>query len=109
MSSSRKPWSRVEHILAFNLYCKLPFGGLHSREPENVRLAKILGRTPGAVALKLNNFARLDPELRARGIRGMEHGAKGEIEVWEEFQHDPEALAFESERLLAQLTSRKLE
>jgi putative restriction endonuclease len=39
----------------------------------------------------------------------MGHGAKGENEVWAEFEDNPEALAFESERLLAQFTGRKLE
>jgi putative restriction endonuclease len=39
----------------------------------------------------------------------MAHGAKGEAEVWREFEDDPEALAFESERLFARLSGRKLE
>ncbi len=39
----------------------------------------------------------------------MAHGAKGEIEVWRDFEDDPEALAFEGERLLARLSGRKLE
>jgi putative restriction endonuclease len=104
-----KDWTREEHILAFNLYCKIPFGRRHSRAPEIIDLAKIIGRNPNSVAMKLNNFSRLDPELQARGIKGMTHGAKGEIEVWLQFDENPEALAFESERLLAQVTGRKLE
>lgn len=39
----------------------------------------------------------------------MAHGAKGEIEVWRDFEDDPAALAFESERLLAKFSGRKLE
>jgi putative restriction endonuclease len=109
MPAKHKDWTREEHILAFNLYCKIPFGRQHSRAPEIIELAKLLGRSAGSVALKLNNFSRLDPELKARGIKGMAHGAKGEIEVWREFEDDPEALAFESERLLARFTGRKLE
>lgn len=102
-------WTREEHILAFNLYCKIPFGRQHSRAPEIIELAKLLGRSANSVALKLNNFSRLDPELQARGIKGMAHGAKGEIEVWRDFESDPETLVFESERLVAQFTGRKLE
>src|SRR6188474_1668756 len=97
-------WTREEHILAFNLYCKIPFGRQHSRAPEIVELAKLLRRSANSVALKLNNFSRLDPELQARGIKGMTHGAKEEIEVWRDFENNPETLAFESERLLAQFT-----
>ncbi|MCX8156920.1 MAG: HNH endonuclease [Verrucomicrobiae bacterium] len=109
MPPKYRPWTREEHILAFNLYCKIPFGRQHSRAPEIIELARLLGRSPGSVALKLNNFARLDPELAARGIKGMPHGAKGEIDIWREFEDDPASLAYESERLLAQYTGRKLE
>ena len=109
MPGGHKDWTRDEHIMAFNLYCKIPFGRQHSRAPEVIALAKLLGRSPNSVALKLNNFSRLDPELQARGIKGMAHGAKGEIEVWREFDDDPESLAFESERLLARYTGKPLE
>lgn len=109
MPAKHKDWTREEHILAFNLYCKIPFGRQHSRAPEIIELAKLLGRSANAVALKLNNFSRLDPELAARGIKGMAHGAKGEIEVWRDFEDDPAALVFESERLLAKFSGRKLE
>ncbi|HXG49124.1 MAG TPA: HNH endonuclease [Methylomirabilota bacterium] len=109
MPAGHKDWTRDEHILAFNLYCKIPFGRQHSRAPEIIELAKLLGRSANAVALKLNNFSRLDPELAARGVKGMAHGAKGEIEVWRDFEDDPAALAYESERLLAKFSGRKLE
>ena len=102
-------WSREELILAFNLYCETSFGRIHTRNPEIVELASVLGRSPGAVSYKLANFARLDPALEARGIRGMRHGAKGEVAIWEAFSADGEALAFESERLLAQRTARSLD
>jgi len=109
MAAKPRDWTREEHILAFNLYCKIPFGRQHSRAPEIIELARLLHRSPGSVALKLNNFSRLDPELQARGIKGMAHGAKGEIEIWRELEDNPEALGFESERLLARFTGRRLE
>ena len=109
MAGKHRDWTRDEHILAFNLYCKIPFGRQHQGAPEVIELARVLGRSAGSVALKLNNFSRLDPDLRARGIRGMAHGAKGEMEVWADFEDDPEALAFESERLLARFTGRTIE
>jgi putative restriction endonuclease len=109
MAAQNKNWSRQEHILAFNLYCRILFGRIHTHNPEIIELAKVLGRTPGSVSLKLSNFARLDPELQARNIKGMSHGAKGEAEVWQEFENDPEKLAYESERLRAEFTGRKLE
>lgn len=107
--ATNRDWTREEHILAFNLYCKIPFGTIHIHNPEIQKLARIIGRSVGAVSYKLANFARLDPALQERGIRGMSHGAKGEEEVWEEFKAHPEALAYESQRLLAHLLDEPIE
>src|SRR5881296_256870 len=107
-SDGRQNWSREEHILAFNLYCQIPFGTIHTRNPRVQELAKLIGRSPGSVSYKLANFARLDPALQKRGIRGMPHGAKGEEEVWREFAEDPEQLAFESEKLVAARSKKSL-
>lgn len=106
---TRRNWSREEHLLAFHLYNQLPFGKLHQGRPEVQNLAKLIDRSPGSVALKLVNFARLDPTLQARGIRGMGHGAKGEEEVWQAFADDPESLAFEAEKVSARFQNRELD
>ncbi|MBI4267823.1 MAG: HNH endonuclease [Chloroflexi bacterium] len=100
---ARRDWTREELILAFNLYCKIPFGRIHIRNPEIAELATLIGRTPSAVSWKLANFARLDPALRERNVVGARHGGKAEVEIWEEFDKDWESLSFESERLLAKL------
>lgn len=51
---------------------------------------------------KLANFARLDPALKNRRIKGASHGSKADEVVWDEFKDDWDTLAFESQRLLAQ-------
>jgi putative restriction endonuclease len=109
MARLNRDWTREEHILAFNLYCKIPFGSIHMHNPRIIELARLLGRSVGSVSLKLSNFARLDPALQARGIRGMSHGAKGEEEIWHEFADRPETLAFESERLFAARVGKPIE
>jgi putative restriction endonuclease len=102
-------WTRDELILAFSLYAEIPFGKIHMGNPKVQELAKLLGRTPGSVSMKLSNFARLDPALQARGIVGLQRGAKGEKEIWDEFRRKPEALAFESQRLLAEKVGKRVE
>jgi putative restriction endonuclease len=104
----RKDWTHEELILAFNLYCKTPFGKIHTSNPNIIELAKLLTRTPSSVSWKLANFARLDPTLKARKITGATHGNKAEIQIWEAFHQNWEELAFESERLLAQLKNTPL-
>lgn len=102
-------WTREELIIAFNLYCKIPFGKIHIHNPEIISLAKILGRTPSAVSWKLANFASLDPSLQKRNISGASHGSKLDAEIWNEFNSDWDKLAFESEKLLAQRAGKKIE
>lgn len=93
-------WTREEHVIAFQVYNRIPFGSIHMRNPEIIELAALLGRKVGSASRKLANFARLDPVHRDRGIRGLEHGSKGEEDVWREFSDTPEDLAYESVRLI---------
>lgn len=102
MKAGQKPWTREELILAINLYCKLPFGRLHRNNPDIVKLAKLIERTPSSVALKLVNFASLDPSLQARGIKGAQNTSKLDQIIWNEFYHNWEDLPYESEKLRAQ-------
>jgi len=103
-----RTWSHDELVVAMNLYCKLPFGQLHARNPIIVRLAGELGRTPGSLAMKLCNLASLDPVQQARGISGLSGVSAADRAVWDEFHQNWERLAFESERLLAQLEGKRV-
>lgn len=94
-------WTKEEHILAFNLYCKIPFTKINANYQPVRELALILGRSNNSVAMKLANFARLDPALQARNISGLSQGAKGEEIVWNEFHENWDDLAYESEQILA--------
>ncbi len=105
MSNSR--WSHEQLKLAFHLYCQLPFGKLHSRNPEIVELAKLIGRTPSAVAMKLVNFASLDPAITSTGRSGLGNASSLDREIWEEFHADWEGLAIECNRLKTALIESK--
>ncbi|MBP8902558.1 MAG: HNH endonuclease [Thiobacillaceae bacterium] len=100
----RKPWSRDELLLVMNLYCRIPFGRQHSRASEVIELANALGRTPGSVAMKLNNLTSLDPEERARGVKGLPGASQLDRLVWNQFHEDWERFAIESEQLRYQVT-----
>lgn len=102
-------WTREETIIAFNLYCKIPFNRSSKTHPLVVKYANIIGRSPSALNMKIGNIGRLDPDLKRQGITGLLHGAKLELEVWNEFYDNPEHLAFESERLIAQFSNQPIE
>ena len=93
-----RSWTRDELIVAMNLYCKLPFGQLHHRNPVIIALAEKLGRTSSSVAMKLCNFASLDPVQQARGISGLSGASVGDRAVWAEFPTGWARLAFECEQ-----------
>jgi len=105
----RTKWSEDELILAFNLYCKTPFGKIHNRNPEIVKLASVLGRTPSSLSWKLANFARLDPSLKKRNISGASHGSKADVEIWNMFNDNWEELIYQSEKLLKQYSNDTIE
>jgi putative restriction endonuclease len=109
MKQGQKLWTRDELILAINLYCKLPFGKLHSRNPSIIELAELIKRKPGAVAFKLVNFASLDPSLKARGIKGASNTSKLDEQIWKEFYNNWDAALLESEKLLAKSKNTTIE
>jgi putative restriction endonuclease len=75
-------WARNELVEVLKLYCRTPFGRLHSRNPDIVAVAEKIGRTPGAVALKAVNFASLDPTIAQKG---MSNASALDREVWQDF------------------------
>ena len=78
-------WTPEQLKLAFHLYCQLPFGKLHSRNSEIIDLARLIGRTPSAVAMKLVNFASLDPAITSSGRRGLGNASQADRDVWDAF------------------------
>lgn len=92
-------WSRDQLIVALKLYCELPFGKMHSRNPEIIRYAHLIGRTPSALAMKLTNFASLDPEIRGNGRKGLSGASRQDKEIWEEMTSNWLQLAEEVRRI----------
>ena len=105
----RRFWTREELILALNLYLKLPFGKLHHGTLEIIHLAQIIDRTPNSIAMRLSNFASVDPFHQGRGIKGLTGGIKQVEPIWNEFINNKEDLLFESEKILADLEKQSIE
>jgi putative restriction endonuclease len=106
---SRNLWTKEELILAFNLYLKIPFGKMHNSNKDIIHLASLINRTPSSVALRLVNFASVDPSLQARGIRGMQGGTKIVQPIWNEFYENQEELIYLSEEILANKENTSIE
>lgn len=94
-----KAWSREELILAFDLYCRVPFSKTKANNPQVISLSHILERTPASIARKLGNFGAFDPELKNREISGLTHTSKLDQKIWDEFNLNWGRLVLEAEDL----------
>lgn len=100
--SAASGWTRQQLLVAFALYCRLPFGRLHYRNPEIVRFAIAIGRSPSALAMKLTNIASLDPAITSTGRSGLRGASANDRAMWEEMQSDWEGFAVESRRAVSE-------
>jgi putative restriction endonuclease len=104
----RRNWTREETLVAFNLYCRTPFGRLWEGNPEIVAVAQAIGRTPGAVAMKCCNLAAFDAAHQERGVTGLRNASRLDAELWAEFVQSPEAIAFEAEQAYATVMQEEM-
>ena len=104
-----KYWTRNEEIIVFNLYCKIPFQRSSKSHPDVIKIANLIGRTPSSVNMKIGNFGSFDETLKAKGIVGLTNASRLDKEIWDEFNGRWDELAYESEKLIAQLQANSLE
>jgi predicted restriction endonuclease len=76
---------------------------LDAKNPEIIELARRIGRSPGALAMKACNFASLDPAFRATNRTGLSGASNADRALWEEFASDTESFAAEAEEVSASL------
>ena len=98
----RRRWTREETLIVFNLYCRIPFKVSNKAHPDVQHIAKLIGRTPDSVNMKIGNLGSLDPELKKQGITGLSNRSRLDESVWNEFHNNWEELIDESEKLIAE-------
>ena len=85
---TKSNWQREQLLVAFYLYCRMPFGKINRGNAEVIRYAALLGRTPSALAMKLANIASLDPAITDTGRKGLSGASLADRAMWEEMQKD---------------------
>ena len=99
--TARIRWTRQQLLSAFYLYCRLSFGKIHYNNPEIVRCANAIGRTPSALAMRLANIASIDPVITSSGRRGLTGGASVDVRnMWDEMHGNWEEFIVESQQAL---------
>lgn len=82
---------------------------MHSNNAEVVFLSRLIKRTPSAVAMRLVNFAAVDPFHKKRGVKGLSGDIKQVEPIWNQFIMNKEDFVFESEALRAKYEKRTVE
>ena len=113
-------WSRDELILAFDVYMRHRPIIPGDRHPDVLELSTLLRdlaeqtqslssatfRNANGVAMKLQNFRRLDPDQNGKGLRA---GGSGEQEVWSLFEQAPQRLTASAAAIRAAVLAGDLE
>lgn len=106
-------WTREQLLVAFALYYNgpngMPYGKIDSGNPEIIHYAGLIGRTPGALAMKLANIASLDPVIIDSGRKGLQGASKADRQLWQELNQAPELFNQDCQRAIDQLPVPKLE
>jgi len=102
-------WTRDEFILTFNLYLKIEYKKINDQNPDVIKLANLINRSPGSISIRLANFASVDPYHQQRGAGGLKNGGNTIQLIWDEFYKDREKLLFQSEQILAQKENTSIE
>ena len=93
--AARNDWTRQQLLVAFYLYCQMPFGKMHSRNPEIIKYAALIDRTPSALAMKLTNIASRDPSITSTGRKGLDGASAADKAMWAEMQASREQFTIE--------------
>lgn len=105
---ARNLWTYEEMVLVLALYHQLPFGKLDQDNKDVKELGAFIrehinaGRSNGAVAYRLTNYASCDPYIINSGRKGMPNGKKVCQPYWDKYENDKEALFMEADRIKSQ-------
>jgi hypothetical protein len=83
MATNRR-WTADETRNVLKLYDQIPFGQFHQHNPKIISIAKQIDRTPSSVAMKLCNFASLDPKITQTGRKGLAKSTILDRKIWAE-------------------------
>ena|SRR2546425_3456462 len=91
-------WNKDEVVLALALF---KTGGVShdQNDPKVTELARLIGRTPASVAMKLGNLQA----VHTAGRKGLPKASRLDRQVWEEFQNSKETLDAEAHRIRTKL------
>lgn len=96
-----KAWTYEDTVIAYALYCVIPFSKVGNSNQTIKDVAEKIGRSPASLKMKICNLAALDPDFLASGRVGLWGGiSKLDREVFAEFSSDWQRLSSLAEDLV---------
>ena len=87
-------WTREQDLAV--LYVKLEHQlGLEPTHPTSRTLAEAMNRTNASIIMRIGNFDSLDPSVATKGLN---HPAKLTVDIWAEYEREPERILAEARR-----------
>jgi hypothetical protein len=98
---NRSEWNRNDTVLTLALYKAK--GPSHDKEDPEIReVARLTGKTPSSIVLKLGNFKWIE----SGGKAGLSHATRLDEKIWKEFVGREEALHAEAEKIREETYSK---
>lgn len=102
-------WTREHEIITLDLYCRIPFNKANNSNKEIQEIAQLLGRSVNSVKMKIGNFGSFDPELKRRGIGGLDGTSQLDENIWNEYYGHWNQLAYDAKALISQYKGKTIE
>lgn len=96
-------WTRDQPLIAFTLYSQIPFSKFDKQNKTIIRYAELINRTPSALAMKLSNFASLDPVIIDSGRTGLRGASNADRALWQEMGSNPELFEQQCQQAMVSL------
>jgi hypothetical protein len=100
----KKNWTTEHTIVALQVYFTIPFNKASKANPIIIKYAQLIEKTPSSLNMKIGNFGSLDPELKSRGISGLDGATKQDKLIWNQYAHDKVKLKNDSDKIIEKLS-----
>ena len=101
--ASLQRWTRDQNLAV--LYLKIEYQGqLTPSHPAIGMLASAMNRTEASIEMRKANFDALDPLVPGTGLR---KAAKLMVDIWTEYERDPESVLSEARRAYLELERQR--
>ena len=94
---SKNLWSEAELILALNLYFKLEYEEMHTKNVDVLDLAKLTGRSVNSISMRLMNYIHCDPSYKIKGLDGGYGVCKP---IWDKYYLNLSSLSASVEKIM---------